>query len=57
MKKTKKNQYKGTLVDCVLVPITDPAEIAALDERVRAAEKRLAEAHAPPRKRKAARGK
>jgi hypothetical protein len=61
--KSRKTPYKATLVEGRLVEITDPVEIAALERRIRAAEKATAErekaiaAHenskkARPRKRK-----
>lgn len=54
--KSRKHPYRPTLVECELIEITDPAEIAALEKRFRAAEKMLAAREAPrkakPRKRK-----
>ena len=41
-KKSRKPAYKPTLKEYVLVPITDPAEQAALDRRCEEAEKMLA---------------
>jgi hypothetical protein len=41
-KKSKKTFHGPVLHDCKLVPITDPDEIAALDSRIKEAEKRLA---------------
>ena len=40
--KTRKRQRKPTLVECELIEITDPVEIAELDRRCREAEKMLA---------------
>jgi hypothetical protein len=40
--KSRKPLGKSILHDCVIVPITDPAEQAALDRRCREAEKLLA---------------
>jgi len=40
--KPRKTSPKSNLHDCVMVPITDPSEIAALDRRIREAEKALA---------------
>jgi hypothetical protein len=45
MKKTKANagvEHFYPLLRCELVPITDPAEIAALERRIQAAEKAMA---------------
>jgi hypothetical protein len=39
MKKPKKKPFAPTLHRCVLVPVTDPNEIAELDRRFRAATK------------------
>jgi len=53
--KPRKLPYKPTLVEYEMVEITDPAEQAALDRRIRAAEKMLAARDAKkakPRKRK-----
>jgi hypothetical protein len=53
-KKSRKPFGKSILHDGVLVPITDPAEQAALDRRCREAEKLLAaRANAKPKSRKA----
>jgi hypothetical protein len=41
--KSQNSPYRPTLVKGRLVEITDPAEIAALERRIRAAEKALAE--------------
>jgi hypothetical protein len=57
--KPRKNLPKSNLHDCVMVPITDPTEIAALDRRIQAAEKTLAVHQADskgPMPRKAKRG-
>jgi hypothetical protein len=40
-KKPQKNMRKSILQECEIVPITDPAEIAALERRIREAEKAL----------------
>jgi hypothetical protein len=59
----KKNPQKGLrmmpLLRCEVIPITDPAEIAALERRIRAAEKVMVDGYArlektKPRKRKPA---
>jgi hypothetical protein len=59
----KKSPQKGLrmmpLLRCEMVPITDPAEIAALERRIRAAEKVMVDGYArlkktKPRKRKPA---
>jgi hypothetical protein len=42
MGKKSQKKNRGTLRECVMVPITDPAEQAALDRRCREAEKILA---------------
>lgn len=56
MKNKSRKPVKGILQECVIVEITDPAEQAALDRRIREAEKTLAAREAPkkakPRKRK-----
>ncbi len=49
-KKPRMTTRKGTLQECVLVPITDPAEQAALLRRIREAEKRMAAANGNFRK-------
>jgi hypothetical protein len=43
-KKTHKKMLGPTLQQFELVPVTDPAELAALDRRCRAAEKAMAAA-------------
>jgi hypothetical protein len=43
MKTKSRKPVKGTLVTGRLVEITDPAEIAALERRIRAAEKAMAD--------------
>ena len=55
--KTQKKPYKPTLLDCELVPVTDPAEFAELERRVRAALKEMAAREAAPRKRPARKAK
>ncbi len=42
MKKKARKPVKGVLVECELVEVTDPAEFAELERRVRAAEKAMA---------------
>lgn len=37
-----RSRKKGLLQECELIPITDPAEIAALERRIKAAEKIIA---------------
>jgi hypothetical protein len=53
----KKNTSKGLrmlpLLDCDVIPITDPAEQAALERRIREAEKMLAARDAGVKKTKA----
>ena len=39
--RNRKKPVKGVLVDCELVPITDPVEIAELERRIAEAEKVL----------------
>lgn len=41
-KKAAKPLRMMPLVECEVIPITDPAEIAALEKRIRKAEKMLA---------------
>jgi siroheme synthase (precorrin-2 oxidase/ferrochelatase) len=54
MRKKTQKTVRGTLREFVMVPITDPAEQAALDRRCREAEKLLAaRANAKPKTRKA----
>jgi len=48
--KTLKRERIYPLLDCEMVPITDPAEIAALERRIRKAEKMLAAREAKPKK-------
>jgi hypothetical protein len=43
-KKSSKKMLGATLQEFQLVPVTDPAELAALDRRCRAAEKAMAAA-------------
>ena len=59
MKSKPRKTVVGTLQICEAVPITDPAEIAALERRIRAAEKVMVDGYAclekpKPRKRKPA---
>ena len=42
MKSKSRKPVRSSLVECELVEITDPVEIAALERRVRAAEKEIA---------------
>jgi hypothetical protein len=49
-KKPPKKMLGPTLQEFELVPVTDPAEIAALDRRCRAAEKAMAAAERTARK-------
>jgi hypothetical protein len=51
-KKARKTLRKTTLRECVLEPITDPAEQAALDRLFEQAEKALSAAGSDSRKRK-----
>ena len=60
----KKSPQKGLrmmpLLRCEMVPITDPAEIAALERRIRAAEKVMVDGYARlpnPKKAKPRKGK
>jgi hypothetical protein len=60
MKKRRRNGLRmAPLLTCEVIPITDPAEIAALERRIRAAEKVMVDGYArlkktKPRKRKPA---
>lgn len=60
MKKKSRNQFGiAPLLKCEVIPITDPDEIAALERRIRAAEKVMVDGYAcvkktKPRKRKTA---
>jgi hypothetical protein len=54
-KKTRTKARKGILQGCELIPITDPAEIAALERRIKKAEKALALAQLAEAKAKLAR--
>jgi hypothetical protein len=51
-KRTQKKMLGSTLQEFELVPVTDPAELAALDRRCRAAEKTIAAAERKAGKRK-----
>jgi hypothetical protein len=51
-KKSPKKMLGPTLQEFDLVPVTDPAEFAALDRRCRAAEKARAAIERKPAKRK-----
>jgi hypothetical protein len=55
--KTPKKMLGPTLQEFKLVPVTDPAEIAALDRRCRAAEKALAAGEPKLGKRRSTKGK
>jgi hypothetical protein len=57
MKNKSRKPVQGILKTGVLVPITDPAEQAALDRRIREAEKAMAEREMIPRKAKSRKGK
>jgi hypothetical protein len=56
MKNKSPKRVRGILQECVIIPITDPAEQAALDRRCREAEKMIVGRAEPkkvkPRKRK-----
>jgi hypothetical protein len=56
MKNKSRKGIRGILQECLIIPITDPAEQAALDRRCLEAEKMLAARAEPkkvkPRKRK-----
>jgi len=58
-KKTRNGLRIAPLLTCDVIPITDPVEIAALERRIRAAEKVMVDGYArlpekKPRKRKPA---
>jgi hypothetical protein len=55
-KKTPKKMLGPTLQEFEIVPVTDPAEFAALDRRCRAAEKARAGAERDAGKRKSSKG-
>lgn len=42
MKSKPRKTVSGNFQECKIIPITDPAEIAALERRIQAAEKVLA---------------
>ena len=56
-KRPRKPVHAGTLHRGVIIPITDPAEQAALDRRCREAEKLLAAREADSRKARPRKGK
>jgi hypothetical protein len=56
-KKTPRKMLGSTLQEFELVPVTDPAEVAALDRRCRAAEKAMAAAARKTGKRKSSKEK
>jgi hypothetical protein len=56
-KKKAKKMLGPTLQELELVPVTDPAEVAALDRRCRAAEKAMALGKRKAGKRKPSKGK
>jgi hypothetical protein len=56
-KKTPKKMLGPTLQEFELVPVTDPAEVAALESRCRTAEKAAAAGERKPGKRKPSKGK
>ncbi|HYV35727.1 MAG TPA: hypothetical protein VE988_08490 [Gemmataceae bacterium] len=51
-KKTHPKHYKPTLQRFELIPVTDPVEFAALERRVREAEKAMAAAQGDAQKRR-----
>jgi hypothetical protein len=55
-KKSQKKMLGPTLQEFELVPVTDPAEFAALDRRCKAAEKAMAAAQRKAGKRKSSKG-
>jgi hypothetical protein len=55
-KKSQKKMLGPTLQEFELVPVTDPAEFAALDRRCRAAEKALAAVERKAGKRRSSKG-
>jgi hypothetical protein len=52
MKKKSNPMRIAPLLECEAIPITDPAEIEALERRIRKAEKMLAARESKPRKTK-----
>jgi hypothetical protein len=56
-KKKPKKMLGPTLQEFELLPVTDPAEVAALDRRCRAAEKAMAAGERKAGKRKPSTGK
>ena len=56
-KKASKKMLGPTLQEFELVPVTDPAEVAALDRRCRAAAKAMATGKQKAGKRKPTKGK
>jgi hypothetical protein len=56
-KRMPKKMLGATLQEFNLVPVTDPAEVAALDRRCRAAGKALAAVERKAAKRKSSKGK
>jgi hypothetical protein len=56
-RKTPKKMLGPTLQEFKLVPVTDPAELAVLDRRCRAAEKAMAAGEQTAGKRKSSKGK
>jgi hypothetical protein len=56
-KKKAKKMLGPTLQEFELVPVTDPAEVAALDHRCRAAEKAMAAGKRKGGKRRPSKGK
>jgi hypothetical protein len=55
-KKSQKKMLGPTLQEIELVPVTDPAEFAALERRCKAAEKAMAAAERKAGKRKSSKG-
>jgi hypothetical protein len=56
-KRSQKKMLGPTLQEFELVPVTDPAELVALDRRCRAAEKAMAAAERKAGKRKSSKRK
>jgi hypothetical protein len=56
-KKTDNGLRMAPLLTCEVIPITDPAEIAALERRIRAAEKVMVDGYACLKKKKPRKGK
>jgi hypothetical protein len=54
---TSKREHIYPALKCEMIPITDPAEIAALEQRIRKAEKNLAAREAKENKAKSSKRK